>query len=188
MPRFRVLRTTSVLVVSLLLSGFPGGKVFAPALAAPPTQVPARMVPVPHPPAEYRVRSAPPDRLTSPLRTVPFVVPSSARCPQWWGVAHTLGWDEESLLRMDVVMFRESRCLPDVWNREDPNGGSRGLLQINGSWTRWLRELGVLEAKEDLFDPKVNLAAALAIYRYGLDRYEFGWGPWGYRYKDPYQG
>jgi hypothetical protein len=188
MSRFRVLRMTTAAVVALLLSGFLGGEAFAPALAAPPARVPDRLLPLPHPPAEYRGRTLPPDRLTPPPGPAATTVPSSARCPQWWGLARELGWDDESLLRLDVVMFRESRCLPDVWNRDDPNGGSRGLLQVNGSWTRWLRELDVLAEKEDLFDPKVNLAAALAIYRYGLDRYEFGWGPWGYRYKDPYQG
>jgi len=114
-------------------------------------------------------------------------VPTDALCPQWWVAAQDAGWGPETLRSLDVVMHRESRCETDVWNREDPMGGSRGLLQVNGSWTRWLRERGILSVKEDLFDPEVNLRAALAIYRYGVERYGFGWGPWGFRYVEPYR-
>lgn len=115
-------------------------------------------------------------------------VPADALCPQWWAAAELAGWSADALRDLDVVMHRESRCEPGVWNRQDPMGGSRGLLQVNGSWTRWLRERGILTVKEDLFDPAVNLRAALAIYRYGVDRHGFGWGPWGFRRVDPYQG
>jgi hypothetical protein len=113
-------------------------------------------------------------------------IPEDARCPQWWGLAKEVGWGVGELPHLDVVIYRESRCLPEVHNRKDPNGGSRGLTQINGSWTRWLRERGVVDRVEDLFDPETNLRAALLIYRYGIDRYEFGWGPWGFRYVYPY--
>jgi hypothetical protein len=113
-------------------------------------------------------------------------VPLDALCPQWWTLARDLGWGERDIASMDVVMYRESRCLPEVWNREDPNGGSRGLMQINGSWTRWLRDRGVLQTATDLLDPAVNLRAALLIYEYGLARHDFGWGPWGFRTRTPY--
>jgi len=185
MSRLRVCAKAVLATALLFFSGSLGGEVLAPAHAAP--SAPERMFPLPVPvvPVDAPARRVPPDRLFPPVKPT---IPADALCPQWWGTARSLGWDEDALLRLDVVMFRESRCLPDVWNKEDPNGGSRGLLQVNGSWTRWLREQGILEAKEDLFDPETNLAAALAIYRYGMDRYDFGWGPWGYRYKDPYRG
>lgn len=117
----------------------------------------------------------------------PLVVPRDAKCPQWWYPAVAAGWSEENLRDMDVVIYRESRCLVDVHNKKDPNGGSRGLLQINGSWTKWLRDRGILKNVNDLYNPEVNLRAALAIYDYGIDKYDFGWGPWGFRYKDPYK-
>jgi hypothetical protein len=116
-----------------------------------------------------------------------LAVPEAALCPQWWELAREVGWEETVLRDLDVILHRESRCLEAVHNREDPNGGSRGLAQINGSWTKWLRERGILVKAGDLFDPRVNLEAALAIYRYGVDRYGFGWGPWGFRYVEPHQ-
>jgi soluble lytic murein transglycosylase-like protein len=75
-------------------------------------------------------------------------------------------------------MWRESRCKPHVHNIKDPNGGSRGLMQINGSWTRWLRSRGILSTAEDLFEPEVNLRASLAIHNYAHGRYQKGWNPW----------
>jgi soluble lytic murein transglycosylase-like protein len=75
-------------------------------------------------------------------------------------------------------MFRESRCIPDVINSKDPSGGSRGLMQINGFWTPWLIERGLITSKENLLQADVNLRAALEIYNYGVDRYGYGWGPW----------
>jgi len=76
-------------------------------------------------------------------------------------------------------MWRESRCEAHQHNIKDPNGGSRGLMQINGSWTRWLRFRGILSTAEDLFEPEVNLRASLAIYNYSHARYQKGWNPWG---------
>ena len=75
-------------------------------------------------------------------------------------------------------MFRESRCTPNVVNGKDPNGGSRGLMQINGFWTPWLIERGLITSVENLLQADVNLRAALEIYNYGVDRYGYGWGPW----------
>lgn len=122
-----------------------------------------------------------------PVRGEGAPIPADARCSQWWDLAREAGWPETTLDSLDVVMHKESRCTPDVWNRDDPMGGSRGLLQLNGFWTRWLRERGHLETVEDLYTPSVNLRAGLAIYEYGIERYGFGWGPWGYRYVDPYE-
>jgi soluble lytic murein transglycosylase-like protein len=75
-------------------------------------------------------------------------------------------------------MFRESRCIPNAVNSKDPNGGSRGLMQINGFWTPWLTDAGIITSAENLLQANVNLRAALAIYNYGVDRHGYGWGPW----------
>jgi soluble lytic murein transglycosylase-like protein len=75
-------------------------------------------------------------------------------------------------------MKRESNCTPNAINRKDPFGGSRGLLQINGSWTKWLIGKGIITQVEDLLHAETNLLAGLEIYNYGVERYGFGWGPW----------
>lgn len=136
---------------------------------------------------EQVVAAVEPDRTDTqpatiaPARVPAVVVDEGARCSQWWTAAVAAGWAADDLLDLDVVMYRESRCLADVWNRKDPNGGSRGLLQVNGFWTKWLRERGIITVVEDLYLPANNLAASLAIYQYGMDRYGYGWGPWGFR-------
>ena len=108
--------------------------------------------------------------------------PRSAKCPQYWQTALQVGWRKNQLATLDKIMFRESRCNPLAFNSKDPMGGSRGLVQINGFWTPWLKERGVLsppKASQGLFSPTVNLLSALHIYNYGVDRYGDGWGPWG---------
>ena len=108
--------------------------------------------------------------------------PKSAKCPQFWETALKVGWKQKDLETLDMIMFRESRCIPSAFNATDPMGGSRGLVQINGFWTPWLHKQGVLKAPkapEGLFNPAVNLLSALHIYNYGVDRYNNGWGPWG---------
>lgn len=105
--------------------------------------------------------------------------PASALCPQWWRLARSVGWAEHNLPLLDRIIWRESRCLPDVENLADPWGGSIGLTQVNRGWVRWLREGGVIEHSSDLFSPRANLAAALAIYHYACARHGQCWVAWG---------
>jgi hypothetical protein len=97
------------------------------------------------------------------------------RCPQWIGLALETGFPADELATVDRLLWRESRCNPDAYNGDDPNGGSRGLMQVNGIWCEWyMQSLGILAACDDLFDPAVNLRAALAIrHRQG------GYAAWG---------
>ena len=107
--------------------------------------------------------------------------PRSAKCPQYWQTALQVGWQKTQLATLDKIMFRESRCNPLAFNSKDPMGGSRGLVQINGFWTPWLKEQGVLsppKASQGLFNPAINLLSALHIYNYGVNKYGDGWGPW----------
>lgn len=108
----------------------------------------------------------------------PLPVPADAKAPQWWALARRVGWTEDALPTLDYVIFRESRGFNRAFNREDPNGGSRCLLQLNGFWTGWLTDKGIITKPSDLFKPVTCLTAGLAIYQYGMDRYGFGWGPW----------
>ncbi len=107
-----------------------------------------------------------------------YIDPYSSACEQFSALAVNLGWDPDQRTVLEAIMKRESNCTPNAINRKDPNGGSRGLLQINGFWHKYLAERGIISRPKDLLDPVTNLRAGLEIYNYGMDRYGFGWGPW----------
>jgi hypothetical protein len=115
---------------------------------------------------------------TSSTSSTIFIDPYSSACEQFSALAVNLGWPADQRTVLESVMFRESRCIPDAYNGKDPQGGSRGLMQLNGFWTPWLIERGLITSKENLLQADVNLRAALEIYNYGVDRYGYGWGPW----------
>lgn len=114
------------------------------------------------------------------------VAPAGSKCPQHYATALRAGWPASDWARLDHVMWRESRCQPTVWNRNDPMSGSRGVTQINGFWCKptryypegYMQQVSVLNTCEDLFDPEVNLRAARAIYDYGIQRGQCPWKPW----------
>jgi len=107
-----------------------------------------------------------------------FIDPYASACEQFSALAINIGWPLDQKTVIESIIYRESRCIPNAINRKDPNGGSRGLMQINGFWTPWLIERGIIEHKKELLQAEVNLRAGLEIYNYGLDRYGYGWGPW----------
>lgn len=113
-------------------------------------------------------------------------LPNSMLCPQWVEMAVDVGWEEKQLAQLDVIMHRESRCFPTVHYELDPNGGSYGLLQVNGYWckpsTYWpdgyLQAFGILETCEDLYNPRINLISARLIWIYSNKENGDGWLPW----------
>jgi hypothetical protein len=107
-----------------------------------------------------------------------YIDPYSSACEQFSALAVNLGWPADQRTVLESVMFRESRCIPNAYNSKDPSGGSRGLMQINGFWTPWLTNAGIITETENLLQADVNLRAALAIYNYGVERHGYGWGPW----------
>lgn len=107
-----------------------------------------------------------------------YIDPYTSACEQFSALGVNLGWDPDQRTVLESIMKRESNCTPNAINRKDPNGGSRGLLQINGSWNNWLADKGIISKPKDLLDPVTNLLAGLEIYNYGMERYGFGWGPW----------
>ena len=109
-----------------------------------------------------------------------WIDPYSPACEQFSALAVNLGWPRDQRTVLESVMVRESgpNCNPSAFNRNDPNGGSRGLMQINGFWNKWLIERGIIEKPKDLLQADINLRAALEIYNYGINRYGFCWGPW----------
>lgn len=127
----------------------------------------------------------------TPTLTANAVIPPTARCGQWWGLAVEAGWETDQLETLDYIMWRESRCLPSQHNTTLNKDGSTdlGLTQINDeSWclgTRWypngyLQTVGVLNyvGCNELFDPYLNLKAAKALYDYSIRENENGWQPW----------
>ena len=57
-----------------------------------------------------------------------------ANCDDAVNLARQVGWPEEELDTLAVVMLRESNCTPTAHNLDDPMGGSYGLVQANGVW------------------------------------------------------
>ena len=107
-----------------------------------------------------------------------YIDPYTSACEQFSALGVNLGWPADQRTVLESVMKRESNCTPNAINRKDPFGGSRGLLQINGSWHKWLINKGIITQKQDLLQAQTNLLAGLTIYNYGVERYGFGWGPW----------
>ena len=107
-----------------------------------------------------------------------YIDPYTTACEQFSALGVNLGWPADQRTVLESIMKRESNCTPNAVNRKDPNGGSRGLLQINGSWHKWLISKGIISKPANLLQAHVNLRAGLEIYNYGVERYGFGWGPW----------
>ena len=107
-----------------------------------------------------------------------FIDPYSTACEQFSALAVNIGWPLDQRTVLESIIYRESRCNPSAVTRKDPNGGSRGLMQINGFWNKWLIERGIIQRPKDLLQAQTNLRAGLEIYNYGVERYGFGWGPW----------
>ena len=107
-----------------------------------------------------------------------YIDPYTSACEQFSALAVNLGWSADQRTVLESIMKRESNCTPNAINRKDPFGGSRGLLQINGSWHKWLTAKGIITQPADLLQAQTNLLAGLEIYNYGVERYGFGWGPW----------
>jgi hypothetical protein len=83
----------------------------------------------------------------------------SGRCAQWEQTALDAGWTLEQWPTVDRVMWCESKCEPDAYNRS----GASGLMQVLRRW---------FAAGEDPFDPATNLAVALRVW------HAQGWRAW----------
>jgi hypothetical protein len=118
------------------------------------------------------------------LTTVSFLMPATAAaarptsCPTYEKTALAVGWPRKEMKRLTYVMARESSCAPTAHNKSDPFGGSYGLTQINGSNKTFLiKNKKVTKFMTELFNPKKNLKAALALWK------ECGWACWGFNKK-----
>ena len=133
----------------------------------------ARSLPEPSemPPVEVVVPASVPITTTT--------ITTIATCDDALQLALDLGFPADQLATLELVLHRESRCLPHAFNPNDP-GGSYGISQINSFWCLpnsnwpigWLQEKGILEECSDLFNATIALRATHAIYL------NSGWSPW----------
>lgn len=118
--------------------------------------------------------------LTILFTTLGFYTPASAttdRCPEFKDLAIAAGWAEEDWPRLDYIIWRESRCKPDVRNKRGRDD-SYGLTQLNmRAHKKWVRGL-VGGDFTTLYDPLVNLSVARVLYEKAEDMYGCGWKPW----------
>ena len=129
---------------------------------------------------EYTVDAVPVPQIPVTTLTTQPDAPKTL-CEQVFDTAKAIGWPVDQLGMLVAIAQRESRCQPDAYNPKDPNGGSYGVMQINGFWAKkttaypkgYLQTIGVLTDVTDLYDRETNLRAALAIYRYSN-----GWRAW----------
>ena len=109
------------------------------------------------------------------------------KCRNHYNIIAMVSDSRDMMYEVDYIMWRESRCIASVINRDDPNGGSIGLFQINKFWCKpnryskqgFLQEANVLTKCSELYNPVTSAKAMMAIYDYADDRYGDGWGPWG---------
>jgi len=114
----------------------------------------------------------PPTIALTPIAPTTTLMPKG--CAQYVADAITAGWPADQAPMLARVMFRESRCIPTAYNAQDTQGGSYGLLQVNGQHKAWLMDTGFITSLDDLFNPDVNLRAALHLYRMVGN----SWSPW----------
>lgn len=111
-----------------------------------------------------------------PLQCVPVDTTPSARgsCPQYEHLLkeHNPGWDVKTMSR---VMWRESRCQPEVRSRTRDTG----LLQINDINHKWLSDRWQKPVTvEYLQNPTVNVEAAAELFKFWQRHSRNGYQPW----------
>ena len=109
---------------------------------------------------------------TIALTPIPTTTAAPKGCAAYVADAISAGWPADQAPTLARVMFRESRCIPTAYNGKDTGGGSYGLLQVNGQHKHWLIQTGYITSLDDLFNPDINLRAALHLYRM------VGWSAW----------
>lgn len=123
---------------------------------------------------------------TTTTSTVP--APLDARCPMWWSLALSVGFTIEQMPTLDRIMFVESRCDETQLNASDPNGGSVGLTQVNRFWCLpsryypdgYLQTMQILDTCDQLYEPLMNLRAALALVAYSRSVGLSDWHQWAW--------
>jgi hypothetical protein len=119
-------------------------------------------------------------RLFGVLATAALLVPATQTkaamepdCLRFTALALEVGWAKREIPRLMQICARESKGFARAWNQRDPYTGSYGLMQLNGANKRFLVESGIVrKAMTELWSPRKNLKAALALFK------RHGWAPW----------
>jgi membrane-bound lytic murein transglycosylase MltF len=96
------------------------------------------------------------------------------RCPQHEHLLHRYnpGWD---VARMSRIMWRESRCQPQVRSRTSDTG----VLQINDINRPWLTQrFGFEVTVEALKDADINVRSSAELYKFWRRAAGDGYQPW----------
>jgi membrane-bound lytic murein transglycosylase MltF len=96
------------------------------------------------------------------------------RCSQHEHLLHRYnpGWD---VARMSRIMWRESRCQPQVRSRTSDTG----VLQINDINRPWLTQrLGFEVTVEALKDADINVRSSAELYKFWRRAVGDGYQPW----------
>jgi len=109
-------------------------------------------------------------RVSLPPSTAPTTVPQGLHCPGWYYPAEAAGWNDDELMQVDRIIWRESNCQPDATHRNANGTIDRGLMQINDINLGWLAGVGI--SADDLLDGSHNLKAARLLFD------QLGWSPW----------
>jgi hypothetical protein len=107
-----------------------------------------------------RLDPPPPTTEATPAPSAGSSASAGGRCVGWEPLLaeYSPGWSVE---RMSRIMYRESRCRPEVRNRS----GATGLLQVMASHCRWLVEqMGEWCTAGKLQDPDYNVRAAATLW------------------------
>lgn len=165
--RLRAFNLTIAIAVTAIAIN--GTLTAAPAAAPAPTTTSTSTTTMPSTTTTTAV--APPPTL--PPTTTTVVGP----CGEHYHTAINAGWDDTTWLTLSNILYAESRCNPDAFNPDDPNGGSVGVAQINLIHLKWLEPKGITQRM--LFDPFWNLVAARGVYERAVAGSGCGWRPWG---------
>lgn len=106
-------------------------------------------------------------------------------------IAYEAGFRGQDLVNMVAIAKRESGWQPDAHRSDQPKSalsGDRGLFQINSVWDQQLIQAGIINSKQDLFDPVKNArAAAYVMSKQGLAAWGMGANGWAAG-GDPFKG
>ena len=124
--------------------------------------------------------------LTVPTIAVSNVNATSPKynCPQWRRLALDVGFSKRDWVKLDKIIWRESRCAPKAINKNNRRDGSTwsrdyGLTQVNDySWITYLRGKKIVSKSTELLNPRKNLKAAYELYQYSDDRHDDPWLQW----------
>ena len=109
--------------------------------------------------------------------TTVVAVDPETKCQEWLPIAVSVGWpnDQKMLEKLARLMWKESRCLPNVIS----DSNDHGLTQINARTHRaWVEELFAMPLEQSMADPTLNLRFAYLLWESVTETGRCGFDPW----------